>query len=65
MLVAIYGAVTVRTDRISSKTNVPMKSNQKGQLKSFLFVIEQALRANGDKQLIDDFCKILQSIEFN
>ncbi len=64
MLEKIYGTVTVKTDRISSKMAVPMKGNAKGQLKSFLIVIEQALRANGDKQLIDDFCKSLQEIQF-
>jgi len=63
MLEKIYGTVTVKTDRISSKMNVPMKANAKGQLQSFLIVIEQALKAHGDKQLIDEFCKSLQEIE--
>jgi hypothetical protein len=63
MLERIYGTVTVQTDRLSSKMNVPMKSNPTSQLKSFLIVIEQALKANGDKQLIDDFCKTIQKID--
>lgn len=63
MLEKIYGSITVKTDRISSKMNAPMKGNAKLQLKSFLVVIEQALRANGDKQLIADFIKELQGIE--
>jgi hypothetical protein len=64
MLEKIYGSVTVKTDRISSKMTVPMKSNPKSQLNSFMLVIKQALRANGDKQLIDNFCKELQEISF-
>ena len=64
MLEKIYGTVTVKTDRISSKMTIPMKGNVKGQLKSLLIVVKQVLEANGDKQLIDDFCKQLQEIEF-
>ena len=54
MLEKIYGTVTVKTDRISSKMTIPMKGNVKGQLKSLLIVVKQVLEANGDKQLIDE-----------
>lgn len=60
MLEKIYGQITVKTDRITSKMNIPMKGGLIGQLNSFLIVIEQALKANNDDNLINEFCQALQ-----